>query len=193
LSGCNSKPTQKWWQICSTALSFIRKKVTSYKIYTLVLNLSFYHFQPKNWVSLAYWITFHKRVYFEKVTHMCHVDRKSRLNFEFHATICYFSIGCFEIWPRISRILMKKKWVDVSKQTLLLRIKKGLRFLGQHFGILTTVLNPKTRNESFQLVLFIKIDFNDVNSVERRAMLLTHPAELDLKSNPPTKLKVYRT
>ena len=26
LGGCNSKPTQKWWQICSTAQSFIRKK-----------------------------------------------------------------------------------------------------------------------------------------------------------------------
>ena len=41
LGGCNSKPTQKWWWICSTAQSFIRKEVSSYKIHTLVLYMSF--------------------------------------------------------------------------------------------------------------------------------------------------------
>ena len=39
---------------------------------------------------------------------------------------------------------------------------------GSNFEILATVLNPKTRNESLELGRFIKIDFNDVNSVERR-------------------------
>ena len=62
------------------------------------------------------------------------------------------------------------------------------KILGQNFEILATVLNPKTRNESFELGLFIKIDFNDVNSVERRAMLLTHPAELE-----PQDLSFCRT
>ena len=52
------------------------------------------------------------------------------------------------------------------------------------------MLNPKTRNESLELGRFIKIDFNDVNSVERRVMLLTHPAELDLKTNPSADPKV---
>ena len=64
---------------------------------------------------------------------------------------------------------------------------------GTNFEILATVLNPKTRNESLELGRFIKIDFNDVNSVERRAMLLTHPAELDLKTYPSAELKVSKT
>ena len=68
--------------------------------------------------------------------------------------------------------------------------KKKMVIFGQHSYNSTTVLNTKTRNESLELGRFIKIDFNDVNSVQRRAMLLTHPAELDLKTNPPADRKV---